>query len=391
MKILVLDANQRSALAVTRSLGRLPDVQVTTADACDQALAGCSRYSHAYLQSPSPDVSPREYLQWLKAVSETTAYNLVMPVAEITSQLILMNLDQLPGVRIPFADYRTVMKLADKGQLMALAADLGIPIPSSRYFAAADQLDPAAVTQFPVVLKPCVSRFFTGERWVSTQVHIIYSVEQLRVLLSDLSYLHAIPFMLQSYIPGKGAGVFCLYQRGRMLASFAHRRLREKPPEGGVSVLSESCYPEAQLLDYARQLLDAVGWHGVAMVEFRVTPEGQAYLMEVNTRFWGSLQLAIDAGVDFPRILWDVEQGLLIKTTPGEYREGQRLRWLLGDLDSLYLFLRGTASPGDKCRRILDFVTPRFRHSRHEINRLDDMGPAWCELKQYLAHFFKRQ
>ncbi|MCK7577967.1 MAG: ATP-grasp domain-containing protein [Chromatiales bacterium] len=54
------------------------------------------------------------------------------------------------------------------------------------------------------------------------------------------------------------------------------------------------------MLAMAKKLLDAVSWHGVAMVEFRVTLEGKPYLMEINTRFWGSLQLAIDAGVDFP-------------------------------------------------------------------------------------------
>ena len=40
------------------------------------------------------------------------------------------------------------------------------------------------------------------------------------------------------------------------------------------------------------------------MVEYkRDSSTGQPYLMEVNGRFWGSLQLAIDSGVDFPRIL----------------------------------------------------------------------------------------
>ncbi len=40
------------------------------------------------------------------------------------------------------------------------------------------------------------------------------------------------------------------------------------------------------------------------MVEFKADARtGTPYLMEINGRFWGSLQLAIDAGVDFPAIL----------------------------------------------------------------------------------------
>ena len=68
-------------------------------------------------------------------------------------------------------------------------------------------------------------------------------------------------------------------------------------------MLSASAAVTPQLEAYARKLLDAVHWHGVAMVEFRETPQGEFYLMEVNTRFWGSLQLAIDSGVDFPALL----------------------------------------------------------------------------------------
>jgi hypothetical protein len=36
------------------------------------------------------------------------------------------------------------------------------------------------------------------------------------------------------------------------------------------------------------------------MVEFKDDGVNPPCLMEINGRFWGSLQLAIDAGVDFP-------------------------------------------------------------------------------------------
>ena len=92
-----------------------------------------------------------------------------------------------------------------------------------------------------------------------------------------------------------------LLSRGRAVALFSHRRLRERPPWGGVSVLSESIALCPDARDYAHSLLDDLGWHGVAMVEFkRDARDGVPKLMEINGRFWGSLQLAIDAGVDFP-------------------------------------------------------------------------------------------
>ena len=135
--------------------------------------------------------------------------------------------------------------------------------------------------------------------------------------------------------------------------------------------------------------LDFMTGHGVAMVEFRVTPEGAPYLMEVNTPFWGSLQLSIDAGVDFPRLL--VEAELDIKgDIPEHYTIGTRLRWLLGDLDSLYLCLKGAYPLSYKVKRVFAFLTPSPFRTRHETNRLEDMGPGIYELKTYIRQLLGR-
>ena len=48
-----------------------------------------------------------------------------------------------------------------------------------------------------------------------------------------------------------------------------------------------------------QQLLDSIGYQGVAMVEFRRGSDGQDYFLEINGRLWGSLPLALHAGVDF--------------------------------------------------------------------------------------------
>jgi hypothetical protein len=120
------------------------------------------------------------------------------------------------------------------------------------------------------------------------------------------------------------------------------------------------------------------------MVEFKVTDNGSPYLMEVNTRFWGSLQLAIDAGVDFPWLLYQ----LACDTRPdavAEFRPGIRLRWLLGDIDSLYLTLRDKQySFIDKVKVLLRFLRPSPFKTRHEVNRPGDLAPFWWELGKYV-------
>lgn len=386
--VLVLDANQRSALAVTRSLGRIADYCITTADSSPRALAGCSRFSSSYIQSPSSETEPEKYLTWIAQLQIERHFDLIIPVTEITSQLLLMNKNRLNTLKLPFAAYETVMQLADKGNLVESALSLGVPCPQSQRFACAADLTLDDV-KFPVVLKPCLSKIFTENRWIATTVRVLHSKDDLVKTLARDTYLNNSAFMLQEFIPGHGAGVFCLYHHGKPLAFFAHERLREKPPQGGVSVLSQSVAVDPQLKDYAIRLLNGVQWHGVAMIEFRVNPEGKAYLMEVNTRFWGSLQLAIDSGVDFPALLVEAERTQQT-TAVSSYVLGQKLRWLLGDLDSLYICLKSPTSFSQKIARLLGFLRPHFFKCRHEINRLNDFAPAKYEFTLYIKQLLGR-
>jgi predicted ATP-grasp superfamily ATP-dependent carboligase len=197
--------------------------------------------------------------------------------------------------------------------------------------------------------------------------------------------------LVQEFIPGHGAGVFCLYDRDHAVAWFAHRRIREKPPSGGVSVLCESVPVDPVLKDYAERLLRAAEYRGVAMVEFRITPDGKPYLMEVNARFWGSLQLAIDCGVDFPWLYYRMLMGEKVEPVT-DYQVGRRLRWFLGDLDHLLIRLRDPAETlGDKVSAVGRFLGTGFGFGcRQEVFRWSDPGPGWLELRQWISNVMGR-
>ena len=153
---------------------------------------------------------------------------------------------------------------------------------------------------------------------------------------------------------------------GRLVAEFSHRRLREKPPAGGASVLSESLPVDPRLREFALRLLGPIGSHGVAMMEYKEDRRtGDFVLMEVNGRFWGSLELAVEAGVDFPFLACQLARGVPPEA-PAPYRLGVKNRWLLGDLDGLILRLARSAESLDlpdgapsTARTLLDFLKVR--------------------------------
>jgi predicted ATP-grasp superfamily ATP-dependent carboligase len=119
------------------------------------------------------------------------------------------------------------------------------------------------------------------------------------------------------------------------------------------------------------------------MVEFKIGKDGSPYLMEINGRLWGSLQLAIDSGVDFPWLLYQAAVGKP-PSSQAQYRCGQRLRWLMGDVDNLLIQLRASGQPvSSKLSAIGRFLTAFFDGSRQEILRWDDAGPAVFEFKAW--------
>ncbi len=231
------------------------------------------------------------------------------------------------------------------------------------------------------------------EKWIKTSVHFVSNAEELTDLYRRIPYLRN-PSLIQQRIEGEGQGVFGLFDHGKPCALFAHRRIREKPPAGGVSVFRESIELPKPMTDYAVRLLERVKWQGVAMVEFKVDRQSNVpMLMEINGRFWGSLQLAIDAGLNFPYLLYQAMNGMPIAVPNNAYRIGTKSRWLLGDLD--HLLLRLTKSNSDlrldahavsRGRCLAEFFK-LFQHDLHyEIESLTDPGPALMEYRNWFSH-----
>jgi len=390
-RVLILDSNQRSALAATRSLGKR-NVPVYTADDTINSLSGNSKFSVKYSQYPSPSITPEEFILFLSALTKTLRIDIILPMTELTTILLLENKSSFKDIDLPFTDIDTINSISDKISLMRLAESLDIPIPGTHYVDDPKNLQiDLHKLEYPVVLKPAKSWLKLHKTWIHTTVKFANTAaEALNIINTDPVFVNT-PYMIQKCVSGSGQGLFALYDKGQSIAFFCHRRLREKPPSGGVSVLSESVAVDEQLKKISKRLLDHSQWHGIAMVEFKVANDGTPYLMEINTRFWGSLQLAIDAEVDFVWMLYQITCGNKIQVE-SRYKTGIRLRWILGDLDRLYILMKSNNfSIKEKLLAIPEFLLASPLKTRHEVNRWHDMGPFIWELKQYIKWILKKE
>lgn len=391
-RVLVTDGEQRAALAVVRSLGRA-GYEVIVAGPRSRTLAGASRHAVAQHRLPDPLTRPAEFREALFALALAERIDVLVPVAE-PAVIAVLEAAQLPsGLRIPLPPLSVFRAISDKQRLLETAPTVGIRVPLQWTLAnRAAVPDPAlGALTFPVVIKPARSVAGAGESRAKLAVSYARDAEELNRALAAYPDA-AFPLLLQSRVDGPGVGIFLLRWEGVVRAVFAHRRIREKPPSGGVSVYRESIPADPALVACSTALLAAFDWSGVAMIEYKIEARtGTPYLMEVNGRFWGSLQLAVDAGVDFPRMLVELALG----GTPAKvyrYRSGLRLRWWLGDLDHLLARLRRPAGelalPADaptRLQTLLQVLRPWWPGDRSEILRLDDPLPALQELRDWLG------
>jgi predicted ATP-grasp superfamily ATP-dependent carboligase len=390
--VIVTDGEQRAALAVVRSLGA--EYRCIVAASSRASIAGVSRFCARTVAVPGALDRPDDFAAAIIALAADERASLVLPISEQSMLAILPIRARLSPAAIPFPDLAAFNALTDKRRLLEEASKLGIAIPVQEVVA--DLASVASIEfdalRYPIVIKPGRSvGEHAGGRVKFSVLYASNAAELRRKML--LLPGAAFPVLLQQQIVGPGTGVFLLIWDGELRAQFAHRRLCEKPPSGGVSVYRESIALDQELLKRSRALLDRFNWRGVAMVEYkRDAATGQPYLMEVNGRFWGSLQLAIDAGVDFPRLLAASALGERLEPQTS-YRVGVRSRWWWGQVDHLAgrLRRRATAPPVPPDTRSIarafgDLLLGPFRSGDYEeVLWWNDPRPFWNETVRWMG------
>jgi len=274
----------------------------------------------------------------------------------------------------------------DKSQTNKLAQRLQIPVPGEVLVSGQQNLADLNVDlTFPLIVKPVSSVVATDSGTILLHASYAYSKGQLLDKLNDL--LPVTPALAQEYFVGKGIGVEVLADKGHILCALQHARVHE-PIYGGGSSYRKTVPLEPRLLACAEKLLSALRWTGVAMIEFKYNESTNQFVMlEINGRFWGSLPLAIAAGMDFPYYLYQ----LLVeskKTFPRTYKKDIYCRNLR--LDG-YWFLQNMRTRPSKYNNALPFSKLLYEplnilllREHYDTCTLDDLYPGIKEIAAIL-------
>jgi len=368
MKVLLTDGNFKHTLAAVRSLGK-QGIDVTVMSHIKVSISFFSRYCHHHKIAPDPERDPH-FAEFLLQVVKENNFDVLLPVSFAAMKQVLQIREELEKyVRVPLAGKDALGIAGNKDRTILYAEKNGICIPRTWY--PHHESDLNAISQeisYPAVIKGSEESGFV--RYANSPAELS---EKYRAI-SDYSPV------IQEYITGEGYGFFALYNHGRARAIFMHKRIREYPVTGGPSAVAESIY-DPELRDAGLKLLDALHWHGVAMVEFKKDKNtGKFVLMEINPKLWGSLGLAIASGVDFPYLIcrMAVEGDIDPVCT---YQTGVKFRWLF-PADLFHVMTNPRIMP----QFISDFWDPAIRY---DID-IHDIRPTIIQMGMTAAEFLLR-
>ena len=328
-RVLLADGTPPAALACARSLVRAGwAVEATLHGRGSRAPR--SRRVEA-VPTPAPGEDPEGFAEAVLGAVRRGERCAVLPATDAAIRALEPRRPELEAAADLLLPPSAVLGRAmDKEATLAAAGAAGVPAPATLVVRRSADAQGCSLRP-PFALKPLSSRWLGPDGTVrGAGPSFSPDVAGLEAAVRPLLEAGAPGVLVQEWVPGVGWGVGLLMRNGSPAAVFVHRRLREVHPAGGPSSAAVSMEPEPAVVDPAVALLRALRWEGLAMVEFRRVDRGNPVLMEVNGRPWGTIGLAIDAGVDFPRLLLEGHRG-----PPPPYRAGVERRWLAGDLRRL--------------------------------------------------------
>jgi predicted ATP-grasp superfamily ATP-dependent carboligase len=281
-----------------------------------------------------------------------------------------------------FPEYSVLELAFNKKKLIDRAVELNVPCPET--FSVEDDLafeEISGKLKFPVVIKPVRSKGGNG-------ISFVDSPDRLKEIY-DASLTKFGPLLIQEKIPYKERYSVAILMNSEQVMKrccVLHAK-RFHPISNGPASFVETVN-KPQLLELGKTLLESIGYSGIAEIEFVIDSRtNEPKLMEINPRFWGSLQLAINAGVDFPSLLSElVENGDVDKSL--NYKTGIRCRHLIfDDTFRLLTILKGPYAGSFKIKSIADFLT-FHPDDGYYVFSLDDLKPfrhhIWKKLRSQI-------
>ena len=320
--LIVEDGEARGALAAVRALGQA-GWQVAVGSPQRTGLAGASRWSSSKHGVPPAAAGTEPFLDAVATAVGESGAEVVFGAGDAEVLALSEARDRIEAA-VPYAPHEAVVRALDKVALAVEARNAGLPVP----WTAAASEEELIRAQGPVIVK---ARLHAVPGRARFEAELCRDSTAARAAAARIREAGGEP-ILQERIEGPLVAYTALADReGTVVAALQQEAEATWPPEAGVSVRARTVPVDPELAAASARLLAALGWFGIAELQFVAPSAGRPVLIDLNGRFYGSLSLALAAGLNLPA-MWAAlatgRQPPQVRTA----RDGVRYQWAEGDL-----------------------------------------------------------
>ena len=299
MNILLLGANERAAFSFAKSFKNQGHRVTIIND--EWHPIRYSRFVKRFIKTQySFQQETESSLKEIDLHLGQTKYDVLIPVHDVALTICKQFKAQLSlHTKILYVNPdETQIFCSDKYALWRECKNLELPVPFSIIIKELTDLESLPAISFPCIAKPVSSTVYSNGKIFSYSVKKINSREELVDFVREK--IETVAVMIQEILTGGfGCGYNFLSVNGQVINAYAHQRINEAHGGGQSSYRKTIPSGEYNIESYSKNLVAQINWTGIAMIEYRVV-NNTPYIMEINGRGWGSLELGIFAGCNLP-------------------------------------------------------------------------------------------
>jgi predicted ATP-grasp superfamily ATP-dependent carboligase len=295
ISILIPDGENLMTIRVIQCLSQIRGIKIYVLSTRKYATIRFSRFVTKFIYRPENN-NVSDWVAHINNVTEKYSIDVIMPVFETGIRKLVENRNLLiyaSKVLIPKTPEQ--FEIARNKWLLYLQLEkIGVPSPKS-YDLIGGKLDSKELLKlnFPALIKPKweLQGGGKGIRKLSN----LRDLENFQRINKHKDY-----FFIQEYNKGKDLGCNVLCKDGEILAySIQLGTLfqdQEFKPQIGLEMIQEDSVYKA-----TQKLMKSLKWTGVAHIDFLYDQDKREFfVLEINPRYWLTLQASIISGVNFP-------------------------------------------------------------------------------------------
>ncbi|MEY8848316.1 ATP-grasp domain-containing protein [Psychroserpens sp. XS_ASV72] len=306
--VLIPDGDSTWALSVLSCLSYNPDYKFFVLSNTKRTATKYSRYTAYYKYYKR--TSDQDWLEILNKEIEANDISVIVPIAEIEMQFFItyQNLLNESAKLIFLPNMEAFQTAIHKNKLSYFIKEHQLPHPKFVDFNSVEAFKKSSFSlSFPVLMKPLHDKGGDG-------ILRFDSLNSLNTYLDKIADSEHV--FIQEYIEGYDIDCSVICLKGEVLAYTIQKGnlLGHSPfaPQLGFNFTNND-----KVIRLVRELMQKLDWSGVAHIDLRYDKKEEDYkVIEINARFWGSVDGSRVAGINFPELAIKLAmQGSIEKTS----------------------------------------------------------------------------